>query len=49
MYCRVHAKVSNHLGHGFGVSRAEIAWHLPVCTSVIGKATQNMEAMRNMC
>ena len=40
---RVRAKVSYHLSHKFGVSRAEIARQLEVCTSAIAKAIQNIE------
>jgi transposase-like protein len=40
---RVRAKVSYHLSHEIGVSRAEIARQLGVCTSAIAKAIQNIE------
>jgi len=40
---RVRAKVSYHLSHEIGVSRAEIARQLGVCTSAITKAIQNIE------
>jgi hypothetical protein len=46
---RVRAKVSYHLSHEFGVSRAEIARQLGVCTSAIAKAIQNMEGEGNKC
>ena len=36
-YSRVRAKISYHLSHEFGVSRAEIARQLGVCTSAIAK------------
>jgi REP element-mobilizing transposase RayT/transposase-like protein len=42
-YSRVRAKISYYLSHEFGVSRAEIARQLGVCTSAIAKAIQNME------
>jgi len=40
---RVRAKVSYHLSHEFGVSRAEIARQLGGCTSAIAKTIQNIE------
>ena len=46
---RVRAKVSYYLSHEFGVSRAEIARQLGVCTSAIAKAIQNLEAGENKC
>jgi REP element-mobilizing transposase RayT len=46
-YSRVRARISYHLSQEFGVSRAEIARQLGVCTSAIAKAIQNMEGARN--
>ena len=43
------AKISYHLSHEFGVSKAEIARQLGVCTSAIAKAVQNMEEQENKC
>jgi biotin operon repressor len=37
------AKISYHLNHELGVSRAEIARQLGVGTSAIAKAIQNIE------
>ena len=48
-YSRVRAKISYYLSHEFGVSRAEIARQLGVCTSAIAKAIQNMEGAGNKC
>jgi len=48
-YSRVRAKISYYLSHGFGVSRAEIARQLGVCTSAIAKAIQSMEGTGNKC
>ena len=45
----VRAKISYHLSHEFGISRAEIARQLGVCTSAIAKAIQNMEGAQNKC
>ena len=45
----VRAKISYHLSHEFGISRAEIARQLGVCTSAIAKAIQNMEGAENKC
>jgi len=45
----VRAKISHYLSHEFGVSRAEIARQLGVCTSAIAKAIQNMEEKKNKC
>jgi putative transposase len=42
-YSKVRARIAHHLSHEFGVSRAEIARQLGVCTSAIAKAIQNME------
>ena len=41
-FSRVRAKISYYLSHEFGVSGAEIARQLGVCTSAIAKAIQNM-------
>ena len=46
---RVRAKIAQYLSHEFGVSRAEIARHLGVCTSAIAKAIENVGAERNKC
>jgi len=48
-YSRVRAKISSHLCHEFGVSRAEIARQLGVCTSAIAKAIQKAGAEDNKC
>jgi putative transposase len=48
-YSRVRAKISNHLNHEFGISHAEIARQLGVCTSAIAKAIQKTEAEDNKC
>ena len=48
-FSRVRAKISYYLSHEFGVSRAEIARQLGVCTSAIAKAIQNMEGEGNKC
>jgi putative transposase len=48
-YSRVRAKISYYLNQEFGVSRAEIARQLGVCTSAITKAIQNMEGAENKC
>jgi REP element-mobilizing transposase RayT/transposase-like protein len=48
-YSRVRAKISYYLSHEFGVSRAEIARQLGVCTSAVAKAIQNMEGAENKC
>ena len=48
-HSRVRAKISYFLSQEFGVSRAEIARQLGVCTSAIAKAIQNMEAEGNKC
>ena len=48
-YARVRAKISYHLSHEFGVSQAEIARQLGVCTSVIAKAIRKTEAEDNKC
>jgi hypothetical protein len=48
-YSRVRAKIACYLSHEFGISRAEIARRLGVCTSAIAKAIQNMEEAENKC
>jgi transposase-like protein len=48
-YSRVQTEISYYLSHEFGVSRAEIARQLGVCTSVIAKAVQNMEGAESKC
>lgn len=48
-YSRVRAKIAYHLSHELGISRAEIARRLGVCTSAIAKAIQNMEGAENKC
>jgi len=48
-YSRLRAKISYHLSHEFGVSHAEIARQLGVCTSAIAKAIQKTEAEDNKC
>jgi REP element-mobilizing transposase RayT len=48
-YSRVRAKISHHLSHEFGVSQAEIARQLGVCTSAIAKAIQKTEIEDNKC
>jgi hypothetical protein len=48
-YSRVRAEISYYLSHEFGVSGAEIARQLGVCTSAIAKAIQNMEGAGNKC
>jgi putative transposase len=48
-FSRVRAKISYHLSHEFGISRAEIARQLGVCTSAIAKAIDNMEGDENKC
>jgi transposase-like protein len=45
-YSRVRATISKHLSHEFGVSQAEIARQLGVCTSAIAKAIQKNETKR---
>jgi len=44
---RVRATISYRLSHEFGLSRAEIARHLGVCTSAIAKAIEKAEAAKN--
>jgi hypothetical protein len=48
-FSRARAKIAYHLSHEFGISRAEIARQLGVCTSAIAKAIQNMEGAENKC
>ena len=48
-YSGVRAKIAYHLSHEFGISRAEIARQLGVCTSAIAKAIQNIEGAKNKC
>ncbi len=48
-FSKARAKISHYLSHEFGVSRAEIARQLGVCTSAIAKAIQNLEGRRNKC
>jgi transposase-like protein len=48
-YSRVRAKVASYLSHEFGVSKAEIARQMGVCTSAIAKAIQNIEGEVNKC
>lgn len=40
---RLRARISYHLSHELGIPMAEIARHLGVCTSAIGKAIRNLE------
>lgn len=46
-YSRVRAKISHYLSHEFGVSQAEIARQLGVCTSAIAKAIEKIEMVEN--
>ena len=48
-YSRVRAKISYRLIHEFGVSQAEIARQLGVCTSAIAKAIQKIESKQSKC
>jgi putative transposase len=48
-YSGVRAKIAYHLSHEFGISRAEIARQLGVCTSATAKAIQNIEGAKNRC
>jgi len=43
------AKIAYHQSHELGISRAEIARQLGVCTSAIAKAIQNIERAENKC
>jgi hypothetical protein len=45
----VRGKISYHLSHEFGVSRAEIARELGVCTSAVARAMRNVEVGRDKC
>jgi transposase-like protein len=45
----VRAKISYHLSHEYGVSQAEIARQLGVCTSAIAKAIQKIQTDGNKC
>jgi predicted transcriptional regulator len=48
-YSQVRAKIAYHLSHEYGISRAEIARQLGVCTSAIAKAIQKTEGAENKC
>jgi hypothetical protein len=48
-YSGVRAKISYHLSHEFGVSRAENSRQMGACTSAIAKAIQNIEAEGHKC
>ena len=48
-YSGVRGKIVYHLSHELGISRAEIARHLGVCTSAIAKAIENLEGVENKC
>jgi hypothetical protein len=48
-FSRARAKISHYLSHEFGVSKAEIARQLGVCTSAIAKAIQNIEGQDDKC
>ena len=48
-YSGVRAKIAYHLSHELGISRAEIARQMGVCTSAIAKAIQNIEGAENKC
>ena len=48
-YSGVRAKIAYYLSHEFGISRAEIARQMGVCTSAIAKAIQNLEGAENKC
>ena len=48
-FSRARAKIAYHLSHELGISRAEIARQLGVCTSAIVKAIQNIEGAENKC
>ena len=48
-FSRVRAKIAYHLSRELGVSSAEIARQMGVCTSAIAKAIQNMEGAGNKC
>jgi hypothetical protein len=42
-YSGARVKVSHHLSHEFGISRAENAQQMGICTLEIAKAIQNIE------
>ena len=48
-YSKARAKIAYHLSHEFGISRAEIARQMGVCTSAIARAIQNIEGAENKC
>jgi transposase-like protein len=48
-YSGARAKIAYHLSHELGISRAEIARQMGVCTSAIAKAIQNLEGAENKC
>jgi hypothetical protein len=48
-YSGVRAKIAYYLSHEFGISSAEIARQLGVCTSAIAKAIRNLEGAENKC
>ncbi len=48
-FSRLRAKIACYLSHEFGISRAEIARRLGVCTSAIAKAIRNMEEAESKC
>ena len=48
-YSRARAKIAYHLSHEFGISRAEIARQMGVCTLAIAKAIQNIEGAEDKC
>jgi hypothetical protein len=48
-YAGVRAKIAYYLSQELGVSRAEIARQMGVCTSAIAKAIQNLEGVENKC
>ena len=48
-YSGVRAKIAYFLSDEFGISGADIARQLGVCTSAIAKAIQNIEGTKNKC
>ena len=48
-FSRVRTKIAYHLSHELGISRAEIARQMGVCTSAITKTIQNLEGTENKC
>jgi len=46
---KVRIKIAQYSSDQFGVSRAEIARHLGVCTSAIAKTIEHVRAERNKC